>query len=150
MADETSVVEATEADLAAVVRLMEELTDSISDTEGLDVTAVAGNLQALLRSPDSYLLVAVSGDDIVGFINFAVRRTVLHAGPSGLIDELVVTEGHRGRGVGRRLILAAAEKCRQIGCCELEVSTEKANRDARDFYKECGFHDDAVLLEMPL
>jgi GNAT superfamily N-acetyltransferase len=150
MPDNISVVEATEADLPAAVRLLEELTGSMSDTEGLDVAAVPGNLRALLGSSDSYLLVARYGDDIAGFINFTVRRTVLHAGLSGLIDELIVTEAHRGRGIGRSLVLAAAERCRRLGCCELEVGTEKTNGDAREFYKGCGFREDAVLLEMPL
>ena len=150
MPDDISILEATEVDAPAIVRLMDELADAVRDTGGLDVAAAPGNLQALLERPDSYLLVARSGSDIVGFINFTVRGTVLHAGPSGLIDELVVAKGYRGHGAGRSLVLAAAEKCRRLGCCELEVSTEKANTDAREFYKECGFREDAVLLEMPL
>jgi GNAT superfamily N-acetyltransferase len=86
----------------------------------------------------------------VGFINFTVRQTVLHRGPSGLIDELVVAEEHRGRGVGKQLVLAAIEKCRRLRCCEVEVSTEKANLEAKEFYKQCGFEEKGTLFEVDL
>jgi hypothetical protein len=37
-----------------------------------------------------------------------------------------------------------------LGCCELEVSSLKSNTAARDFYKKCGFEEEALLLEMDL
>jgi RimJ/RimL family protein N-acetyltransferase len=40
--------------------------------------------------------------------------------------------------------------CQNLGCDEIEVSTEKENTKARDFYKNCGFDEDAVLLERGL
>lgn len=150
MQDSIYVVEAVKSDLPAIRSLLRELIDATSNKQALDTRAAADNLPALLRNSDSYLLVAKDGGTIVGFINVVVRQTALHVGSSGLIDELVVEKGLRGRGVGRSLVLAAVEKCRQVGCCELEVSTEKTNIAARKFYKQCGFQEDAVLLEMPL
>ena len=141
---------ATEADLDTMVSLLRELYDIVADQQGLDTKAVAENLAILLTEPDSHLLVARDGDRVVGFINFTVRRNALHTGPSGLIDELVVIQSLRGSGVGRSLVMTAAETCRRLGCVELEVSTEKTNAAARRFYRECGFDEDAVLLEMPL
>ena len=74
----------------------------------------------------------------------------MHPGPSGLIDELVVSESSRGRGIGKKLIEAVTEKCRELGCSEVEVSTEQSNTAARQFYKSCGFDGESVLLEMDL
>ncbi len=48
------------------------------------------------------------------------------------------------------LIGAVKKKCREIGCSEVEVSTEKSNTAARRFYKSCGFDEKALLLEMDL
>jgi GNAT superfamily N-acetyltransferase len=67
-----------------------------------------------------------------------------------LIDELVVAKTYRGRGIGKVLIEAATDKCRELGCCEVEVSTEMTNDKARAFYKSCGFKEDSVLLEYDL
>jgi GNAT superfamily N-acetyltransferase len=74
----------------------------------------------------------------------------MHPRPSGLIDELVVKETSRGSGIGKQLVQAAISRCRELGCSELEVSTEKSNVKARQFYKTCGFEEDAVLLELDL
>jgi GNAT superfamily N-acetyltransferase len=140
----------TESDLDAIVSLLRELADTVEDQGGIDVEATAANLTALLGDANSHLLVARKAGEVVGFINFTVRRTALHAGSSGLIDELVVRSNLRGSGVGRSLVAAAADTCRRLGCVELEVSTEKTNAAARRFYRQCGFDENAVLLEMEL
>lgn len=150
MPDSIQIDTANESDLPTIKSLLNELASVVENRQGLDMQVTAENLAVLLKEPGSYLLVARDGDEVVGFINFMVRRTALHAGLSGLIDELVVRQGIRGSGVGRLLIMAAADTCRQLGCVELEVSTEKTNAAARWFYRKCGFNEDAVLLEMAL
>jgi ribosomal protein S18 acetylase RimI-like enzyme len=150
MQDSIQIDTATKSDLDAIVNLLRELIGAVGEQQGLDIKVTAENLAVLLNEPDSHLLVARNGDEVVGFINFAVRRTALHAGPSGLIDELVVRQSVRGSGVGWSLVSAAADTCRRLGCVELEVSTEKTNTAARRFYRQCGFDEDAVLLEMSL
>ena len=143
-------MQATEADLPAIEGLLRELIDATGNRQALDVRAAAENLPVLLHGPHSHVLVARHGDTAVGFIHATVRQTALHSGRSGLIDEVVVARSHRGRGIGRLLVSAAADRCRELGCCELEVSTEKANTAAREFYAELGFEEEAVLLEMDL
>jgi ribosomal protein S18 acetylase RimI-like enzyme len=150
MPDDIRIDTATKADLPAITGLLQELVGVIEDQQGLDIKVAGENLAALLTEPDSYLLVARDGGEVVGYINFVVRRTALHAGLSGLIDELVVRQGLRDSGIGRSLVTAAADTCRRLGCVELEVSTEKANTAARRFYQQCGFTEGAVLLEMEL
>jgi len=87
---------------------------------------------------------------IVGFVNFTTRKTILHRGLSGLIDELIIAKSYRGKGIGRQLLSSAIEKSRQLGCCEVEVSTEKTNIKAREFYRQCSFTERGVLFEMDL
>jgi GNAT superfamily N-acetyltransferase len=89
-------------------------------------------------------------DAVVGFVNFTTRKTIIHPSESGLVDELIVSREYRGKGIGRRLVSAVVDKCRELGCCELEVSTLMSNEKARAFYKQCGFAEEAVLLEMDL
>ena len=138
---------ARESDLPAIGRLMAELVESVDDQEGLDMSMVSENCRILLNDADSHILVAEMGKSVIGVISFAIRRTIIHSGKSGLIDEIVVTRDHRGKGIGKQLINAAVEKCRQLGCCEIEVSTEFTNTRAREFYRSCGFDEIAVFLE---
>jgi len=142
--------EANESDLPAIQGLLTDLIDTLEDAEGVDIEVAVRNFQRVLSDAASYFLVADMNGMAVGFINFTIRQTVLHRSPSGLIDELVVASGHRGKGVGRRLVLAAIEKCRALGCCEVEVSTEMTNIGASKFYERCGFEERGILLEADL
>ena len=139
---------AVETDLPFLTSLLVELMGAMTDTEGFNINQSIENFRLLFADPAQYILVARQRNSIVGFINFSTRKTIMHPRPSGLIDELVVSENSRGTGIGKELIQAAVDKCRELGCCEVEVSTEKSNRKARQFYKSCGFEEDAVLLEL--
>ena len=142
--------EATKSDLPAIGKLLEDLTNAMDDTEGIDIEIAIKTCERLLNDASSYFLVAAMEGTPVGFINFTIRQTILHRSPSSLIDELVVAEEYQGKGVGKQLVLAAIEKCRQLGCCEVEVSTEKTNLKARKFYKRYGFEERGMLFEADL
>jgi GNAT superfamily N-acetyltransferase len=140
----------TVTDLPSIKPLLLELMDAMADTEGFNVEQSIENCRILIKEPAHHILVAREKDSILGFVSFITTRTIMHPRPSGLIDELIVTGRSRGLGIGKQLILAAINECREIGCCEVEVSTEKSNAKARQFYKACGFKEDAVLLEIDL
>ena len=144
------VREATKSDLPVIEQLLKGLVNAIEDTEGIDTGIAIKTWERLLNNAGSYFLVAEREGTPVGFINFMVRQTILHRSPSALIDELVVAEEYRGKGVGKQLVQAAIEKCRQLGCCEIEVSTEKTNVEAREFYEKCGFEERGMFFEADL
>lgn len=150
MSGTASIVEAKESDLPAIEGLLEELVNAMQDLEGFDISKAIENCHILLDDANGNLLVAKVGDSVVGFVDFTTRKTALHPAPCGLIDELIVAKKYRGQGIGRQLISAAIDKCRKLGCCEIEVSTQKTNAKAREFYKSLGFEDIGVLLEMQL
>ena len=127
-----------------------ELMEAMDDTEGFDIEQAFQNFRVLINDPAHHILLAKDNDQMVGFVNFVVRKTILHPGSSGLIDELIVSKSYRSKGIGKNLLQAAIEKCRRLGCCEVEISTEKSNSSAREFYRRCGFKEDAVLLEIEL
>ena len=142
--------EARETDLLTIRKLTLELIEAMGNTEGIDIKLIAENCQYFLSEANSHILVAVIEDVVVGFINFTTRKTISHRGLSGLIDELIVAKSYRGKGVGKQLLSSAIEKSRQLGCCEVEVSTEKTNIKAREFYRQCGFTERGVLFEIDL
>ena len=100
---------AQESDLHEIKSLMLELIESLESEEGIDENVVLKNCRKILKAPNAHLLVAELDGEIVGVLHLNVRRTLLHSAPSGLIDELVVSERHRGKGIGRKLIEAAVE-----------------------------------------
>ena len=142
--------EAKESDLLTIRQLTFELIETMGDTEGIDIKLIAENCRNLLNEANSYILVTEIEGVVAGFINFTTRKTISHRGLSGLIDELIVAKSYRGKGVGKQLLSSAIEKSRQLGCCEVEISTEKTNIKAREFYRQCGFTERGVLFEIDL
>jgi GNAT superfamily N-acetyltransferase len=141
---------AKKSDLPVMGKLLAELVNALNDSEGIDIGIALKTCEHLLNDANSHFLVAEMEGSPVGFINFTVRQTILHRSPSALIDELVVAKECQGKGVGKQLVLVAVEKCKQLGCCEVEVSTETTNVKARKFYKKCGFTERGILFEMDL
>ena len=142
--------EAKESDLLTIGKLTLELIEAMDDTEGIDIKLIAENCRSLLSEANSYILVAEIGGVVVGFVNFTTRKIILHRSLSGLIDELIIAKSYRGKGIGRQLLSSAIEKSRQLGCCEVEVSTEKINIKAKEFYGQCGFMERGILFEIDL
>lgn len=141
---------AAHEDLAAIGRLLEELIAAVENDASFDSGHALQNCRTMMDDANSHMIVAKERRTVAGFISFTTRKTLLHSEPSGLVDELVVAENYRGRGIGHRLIEAAISKCKELGCSEIEVSTEKSNTAARRFYARCGFQEEAVLLELHL
>ncbi|MBA7569828.1 GNAT family N-acetyltransferase [Candidatus Atribacteria bacterium 1244-E10-H5-B2] len=142
--------EAKEFDLLTIEKLTLELIEAMGNTEGIDIKLIAKNCRNLLSEVNSHILVAEVKGVVAGFVNFTTRKTILHHSLSGLIDELIVAKSYRGKGIGKQLLSSAIKKSRQLGCCEVEVSTEKTNIKAREFYRQCGFADRGVLFEIDL
>jgi ribosomal protein S18 acetylase RimI-like enzyme len=145
-----SVREAKETDLPMIQTLTRELIKTINNTKGIDVQLALDNCKHLIHEPHSYFFVAVMNKTIVGFITVSIRKTLLHQGLSGLINELVVTEKYRGKGIGKQLIFAVIKRCKQRGCCEVEVSTSRTNTRAKELYMNCGFEESGLLFEADL
>jgi ribosomal protein S18 acetylase RimI-like enzyme len=141
---------AGKSDLPAIGKLLAELVNAMDDTEGIDIAIALKTCEHLLSDASSHLLVAEIGRSPVGFINLTIRQTILHRSPSASIDELVVTKEYQGKGVGKQLVLAAIKKCKALGCCEVEVSTEQTNVRAEKFYRKCRFNKRGTLFELDL
>lgn len=147
---DTRIRKAAESDLPAIKRLLAELISAMDDTECIDMRVAPRTWEHLLEDARSHFLVATARGTPVGLIHFTIRQTVLHRSPSAMIDELVVTKEYQGKGIGKQLVLSAIERCRQLGCCEVEVSTEQTNLKARKFYTKCGFDKTEILFEVDL
>jgi GNAT superfamily N-acetyltransferase len=78
------------------------------------------------------VVVARNGDGLVGFVNVA-----WDGGTHASLLDTVVAVGHRGRGLGKALVQAAADGAAEAGCKWLHADWE---RDYDRFYTDtCGF-----------
>ena len=145
-----TIRKAKPSDIPGIVILLDELLASVQERKGLRSSFFRKNLSSVMRMRNHYLFVAVDGRRIAAFLNLHIRSTCIHAGKSGLIDELIVGRAQRHAGLARSLVETAVEKCRKLGCSEIEVSTETSNKRALSFYESMGFERRGLLLELEL
>lgn len=149
--EEITVRTCREADLPAVLDLLNQLAAAAAPATGLSLDTLNRNFREMERHPDLYLnLLAEAGGRPAGFVSVIFYRTFFHEGETALINEFVVDRTLRGQGTGRLLLNAVKEKARSRGVEEIEVSTECSNRAAQQFYRRCGFGETCYLLGMEL
>jgi ribosomal protein S18 acetylase RimI-like enzyme len=100
-------------------------------------------LESLIGGPNNAILVAVTDVDVIGFVIVLDKHAA--AGPVTIarryaeIDNMAVKPDARRNGVGRALILAAADWARQRGITSLELNVYDFNEGAAALYKTAGF-----------
>lgn len=141
---------ATIEDQEEICVLIRQLEDYVKLERKPSERDLRETLAKLINSPNCLVLVAEDGDKIIGLLTMWVRSTLFHGAESALIDELIVDKSYRGRGIGKELVKGAFAEAKLRGCIEIEVSTEKNNQKAIEFYKKCGFTEEHILLEKEL
>ncbi len=150
MTNTVSVAEAARGDLPDIESLVIELTSELRVPKTISTLEIRNGLHKVFGKVNSYLLVAKTNGITIGFLHLNIRQTTFHPEPVASVDALVVANKYRRQDVGSRLVSVAVEKCRRLGCCELEVSTEKTNKIAKDFYRRCGFKNTGPIFEMDI
>ena len=134
-------------DLEAIASLLDQLKEVTTLHAAVEREAVKKNYEIMLRFSETYRsYLAVEDGRIVGLISLVLYKTFLHAGGTALINELVVADGERGRGIGGKLVEAAIKAAGEQGMDEIEVGTETGNTAARRFYERQGFDQQHILL----
>jgi len=140
---------AREADIPQVYRLMAQL-QRLAGVKVAGEAAFGQQFRLALSDPRFRAFVAEEAGAVQGVITVWLRESLFHGGPVALVDELIVDESSRGRGIGAQLIEHVVAYCVRLGCAEVEVSTETDNLAARRFYARHGFVEQGVLLEREL
>ena len=95
------------------------------------------------------IFLAEADGAVVGLI--CVLAKVLPSADDGIapyayISDLVVRAAHRGRGVGRELMMRAESFAREFGAKQLKVGVLVCNEATHAFYRAGGFRDYTVQL----
>jgi ribosomal protein S18 acetylase RimI-like enzyme len=97
----------------------------------------AQHLAVLLADPAATLLVARDGDKVVGTAMVIVYPTTIRF--ESRIEDVVVDESARGRGVGEALVNACIEVARSRGAAIVDLQTARTREAANRLYQRMGF-----------
>jgi len=116
---------------------------------GLSLSRFTKAYQEVLEHPTMFLLVAENqAGEIIGLASMTRRPQLRLTATLVTIDELVVADHARGKGVGKKLLEGAEAMARKLGARRLELETNRARESyRRRFYVKNGFTeaDSAVM-----
>lgn len=132
-----SVRRARPGDAHALRRLLRELGYDPADHRAADET-----MAQVVRHPEAAVFVACEGVEVVGFVALSHRPQMRLGGRLASVDELVVTESRRGRGIGSALLEAAVQHARSLYCTRIDILQSRGRESYdRRFYQERGFEE---------
>ena len=99
---------------------------------------VEANVRRLIGVPTSLILVAESGDEVVGFIH-ASNHEPVYAPPMKNILGLAVDPEYRKNGLGRMLVEAVENWARETGAAGIRVNSGANMDSGLRFYKALGY-----------
>lgn len=128
----TEVIEVDDELVAAFVRLTPQLSSS-------SPAPSADQLAAIVASPATVLFIArdIDSGEIVGSLTLALFR--IPTGMRAWIEDVVVEETARGKGVGETLNKAALDRARREGAKTVDLTSRPSRDVANRLYKRIGF-----------
>ena len=128
--------QATPSDIPSILFLYAEL----HPTDGAIPLEMAESSFSQAMQSGVIYFVAVEDGKIVGSLYIAIIPNITKlCAPIGFIENVVVAQGHRRRGIGRSLIETAVQTAKDKGCYKVILSSNVKRTEAHKFYESIGF-----------
>ena len=101
-----------------------------------DFDSIAAAWDELAASNRLCVLIAEDDTGPLGMISFSFNLALRYGGEYSQIEELIVDEAGRGKGLGALLVNEAIDRARKRGCLEMGLY---ARETTRAFYEKLGF-----------
>lgn len=128
---------ATEDDLDDLFRLYFSLR---AEGESPSRSRLAETFPKFHTYPDYKVYLALEGGHVVGTFALLIADALgARCAPEAIVEDVVVAQEARGRGIGRAMMEFAMQKARAAGCYKMVLSSNLRRTGAHDFYETLGF-----------
>ncbi len=133
-------------DLNAMVSLLQALF-AIEDDFMPDPERQRQGLALFLDGAGKHRVILVAAADaaVIAMATVQILISTAQGGPVGLVEDVVVRQDCRGRGVGRKLMEALADWAVERGLTRLQLLADRANRPALAFYQHIGWQNTQLV-----
>ncbi|MDO9040945.1 MAG: GNAT family N-acetyltransferase [Desulfocapsaceae bacterium] len=132
------------ADLDSLVSLLAALF-SIEEDFVFDEPKQRRGLSLMLENERGRVLVAEAEGLVIGMCSGQLLVSTAEGGLSLLVEDVVVDERWRGRGVGRLLMAAISDWAKANKVSRLQLLADRNNVPALDFYRSLGWHTTELI-----
>jgi len=130
-------------DIDVVARLLTDFREHEGRDWPPEESIRAGVERLMPRDDTEYLL---GGDPPAGIVQLRYRWGVWWDAEDCNVEDVFVSAGARGSGLGRELVSAAIDRARERGCRRMELDTAADNTPAQGLYRSLGFFDSGIFM----
>ena len=102
-----------------------------------DIVFTEDDYRKLIADSHSYLFLLHCGDSVVGMLTVGIYLSP--TGSKAWIEDVVVDNAYRGRGLGKRLVAHAIDYCKEQGIDTLMLTSNPKRIEANALYRSLGF-----------
>jgi len=146
--DKAIVRVATSQDIARIIELGKELGKVHKELGDDEFWAPSGHIfEEHLTKADSRILVAENNKRVISYCLASILSQPPEFGSKlyGSIKELLVTDTHRGQGIGEKMVREIEQWFRSEGIYRIEVGVAAPNKIAASFWQKMGYNPGLVL-----
>lgn len=126
------------ADIPALLELYRELLPVENSPQDM-----AFHYEAMLQNPDYALLVVKEDGKLLGSaLGICCHCLAFQGKPFLVIEDVIVRDGLRGKGIGRKLFEALEAFALEKGCAYSMLVSSGYRKEAHVFYEKMGFTED--------
>ena len=92
-------------------------------------------------------IVILDNDNIVGYLSYKIKKH--HTGKLD-VDQLVILEQYRGKGLGKKLMDEAKKIAKENNCNRIELNCWLFNENALAMYEHIGYNKQRIIYEMEI
>ena len=128
------------------IRPVTEVTESLTDAYRVLLPQLSSSsnpptgeaLQRIIESDSAQILIAEDENgEILGTMTLIIFQ--IPTGIRAWIEDVVVDSSARGKGIGKKLNLAALELAKQAGAKTVDLTSRPARQEANQLYRSIGF-----------
>ena len=124
------ITESNESTLKLVNRLLPQLSKSAQPL-------TSGKLEDIVLSTHVHLYIAQEGAEVLGMLSLVVFP--IPTGIRAWVEDVVVDESARGKGVGRALSEYAVQAASEKGALTVDLTSRPSRVAANQLYQKVGF-----------
>lgn len=94
-------------------------------------------LANIIKSDFSHLLIATENNEILGMLTLVIFR--IPTGVRAWIEDVVVGESSRGKGIGLSMVQSAIQLSKENGAKTVDLTSRPSREAANSLYQKAGF-----------
>ena len=134
-------------DLDVIVKLLTQMNEALGEDQVLIESNIKEHFVRMEEQKETYENYVLEEEQkIIGYMSLLFYRSLYHKKGTAQINELIVDEENRNKGLGKELLQYGIKRAQEREMDEIEIGVEKENIKAIKFYKDNGIEEEYLLL----